>query len=83
MNCFFLLSEKRIFCFLDSNGSRSPMAGVDNRFVGKDKQAAANMLDQCIEITSSQVGPSDASLEKYISREHAVLCCTIIYQASR
>ena len=58
------------------------MAGIDNCFSGKNEQAAANVLNQCIEVASCQVGSSDTSLEKDIARKHAVFCRTIINQTS-
>ena len=58
------------------------MAGIDNSFSRKNEQAAANVLDECIEIASCQVGSSNTSLEKNVARKHAVFCRTIINQTS-
>ena len=58
-----LLSKKWVFSFLHSDRRRSTVSGVNDSFVGEDKQTAANVLYQFIEVASCEIGTADAALK--------------------
>ena len=83
VSVFLSLSEEWIFCLFNADSSRSTMSGIDYCLIGQYEQAATNMFFQFVEVAASEVGTTDATLEEYISGEHAVICSAVINKASR
>ena len=82
LDTYFLLSKKWVFSFLHSDRRRSTVSGVNDSFVGEDKQTAANVLYQFIEVASCEISAADATLEQNVTREHAVVFFAIVHQAA-
>ena len=49
---------------------------------GQDEQVATDAFAEFVEVSSGEVGSTDASLEEHVSTKEAILLTAIIYHAS-
>ena len=52
-------------------------------FSSADGKIRVSSIFQFVEVAAGEVGTTDATLEEYISGEHAVICSAVINKASR